>query len=73
MLAELCCCTETLLMEIRDNKFKRRDIAKTYFLAMTSTEKTDWKKVNTAIIERWSISGLKYIKRLAHNMLKPYL
>jgi hypothetical protein len=28
-------------------------------------EKIDWKKVNEAIIDRWSISGLQYIKQKA--------
>ena len=28
-------------------------------------EKIDWEKVNTAIINRWSISGLEYIKKRA--------
>lgn len=47
---------------------KRKDIAMTYRLVMEAERhgaKVDWLKVNTAIIERWSKSGLQYIKNLA--------
>jgi len=62
---ELASCTDSLLKEITDSQFKRRDIAQTYALALRSSEPTDWGRVNKAILERWSRSGLEYIKRLA--------
>ena len=65
MKFELCMCTQTLLHEIANKDMKRIDIAKTYYLAIQSSEKTDWKKVNKAIIDRWSKSGLNYIKTQA--------
>ena len=43
----------------------QKTIAKTYALALRSQEKTDWKAANEAIIERWSISGLERIKKMA--------
>lgn len=65
MKIELACCTDTLLMEIKNKQFKRKDIAKTYKMAICSSWVTDWEKVNLAIIKRWSRSGLEYIKKIA--------
>jgi len=62
---KLMCCTEVLLGEIQNKELKQKDIAQTYLLALRSNEETDWKKVNQAIMERWSISGLKKIKNMA--------
>lgn len=64
---ELACCESTLLSEIADKRFKQKSIAKTYALALRSSERdsVDWLKVNAAIIERWSVSGLDRIKRMA--------
>ena len=69
MILELACCEATLLQEIGNTVFKQKDVAKTYALAMRSSEvkKIDWGKVNRAIIERWSKSGLERIKQLAHS------
>lgn len=62
-------CESVLLMECGIPQIKRKDIALTYRLAMESEsegrEKIDWLKVNTAIINRWSKAGLKYIKEKA--------
>jgi len=65
MKIELANCTRTLLDEIADKDFKQRSIAMTYALALQSREKVDWQIVNMAIIERWSVSGLERIKKLA--------
>ena len=65
MRVELANCTTTLLQEIADNRMKRRNVAKTYALALKSSEPTDWSAVNAAIIQRWSRSGLEWIKRMA--------
>ncbi|MDD3961296.1 MAG: hypothetical protein PHT77_05475 [Bacteroidales bacterium] len=62
-------CESVLLMECGIPQIKRNDIAMTYRLAMEAErdgrEKIDWLKVNTAIINRWSKSGLRYIKERA--------
>jgi hypothetical protein len=64
-------CTNQLLREISCKECKRFDIAVTYRLAMLTEqhggEKTDWTTVNKAIMERWSRSGLEWIKRKAHK------
>lgn len=57
--------TQTLLNEISDPKILRKDVATTYRLALQSSEATDWKAVNKAIIERWSFSALEWIKKQA--------
>ena len=65
MIIELANCERTILQEISNKQFKQRSIAKTYALAMRSSEPVDWSKVNAAIIERWSVSGLDRIKKMA--------
>jgi hypothetical protein len=58
-----------LIREIADTSLKRRDIAQTYALAIDAERedgaKVDWHKVNRAIIDRWSPSGLEWIKKQA--------
>ena len=61
---ELCCCTQTLLNDIKTMPNKK-SVAQTYSLALRSSEETDWKIVNKAIIERWSMLGLDDIKKMA--------
>ena len=65
MIVELAATTQTLLSEIAMPEVKRNSVALTYALAMRSSEATDWKAVNEAIIKRWSVAGLTYIKERA--------
>ena len=67
MKIELAGCENTLLDEIADPRMKRLDVAKTYCLALRSSERdqVDWKKVNQAIIDRWSCFALAWIKEQA--------
>jgi len=67
MKIELACCTSTLLREIADKTLHQKDVAKTYSLAIRSSEATNWSEVNYAIVRRWSFTGLKRIKHLAWN------
>ena len=62
---ELYDCTAVLLCEIRMKEIKQKDVACTYALALRSSEINDWKSVNQAIINRWSMAGLKRIKEMA--------
>ena len=66
---ELMCCQTVLLNEIADKRMKRKDVAKTYALAMLSSDTPNWSVVNQAIIERWSRSGLEYIKKIAWSYM----
>ncbi len=65
MKIELVNCTQTLLDKIGNKVFKRKDVAATYALAIRSSEPTDFALVNKRIIERWSRSGLEFIKNEA--------
>jgi hypothetical protein len=65
MIIELCNCTAVLLHEIMMKEIKQKDVACTYALALRSSENTDWQSVNQAIINRWSMAGLKRIKNMA--------
>jgi len=65
MKVELCCCEWVLFNELSIKEIKQKDIALTYRMAMESSEAVDWEKVNKAIINRWSFSGLKRVKHMA--------
>ncbi len=49
------------------NKCTQKQIAQTYALALRSSWPTDWSKVNSMIVERWSVAGLNRIKKMAHS------
>ena len=57
---------DEILEQIADKKQKRNDIAKTYIGVLAvpffMKDTIDIPKINKAIINRWSMSGLKYIK-----------
>lgn len=63
---ELACVESVIENEIKQG-CTQRQIAQTYALALRSSWPTDWARVNKAIVERWSVSGLKRIKELAHS------
>ena len=64
---ELINCEDALLREIAEPELHRKDVALTYAFAVRSSENAtiNWSKVNGAIIERWSMSALEWIKREA--------
>lgn len=51
-----------LLEEIANPQMRRRDVAMTYRLALKSADRVNWGTVNRAIISRWSVSALEWIK-----------
>lgn len=59
---ELYCCEDTILNEISHKEYKRNNIVLTYYFCLISSEDINFWKINKAIIERWSHSGLNYIK-----------
>jgi hypothetical protein len=59
----------TILNEIADPRMKRDDVALTYAFAIRQRAEMDWSKVNHAIIDRWSLSALKYIKERAWRLV----
>jgi hypothetical protein len=54
-----------LLEEIADPKMTRRQVALTYRLALLDQDAVDWPTVNRAIVARWSLSALNWIKQFA--------
>ena len=61
--SSLMCVEDTIENEIAQG-CTQRSIAMTYALALQSTWKTDWPRVNAAITKRWP-NGLERIKRMA--------
>jgi hypothetical protein len=59
-----------LLEEIANPAMKRLDVAKTYRLILASgdQDRVIWRTVNTAVIDRWSVSALDWIKQFAWKM-----
>lgn len=51
-----------------DENNKRDDIAAKYALALAQADPVEWAAVNLAIKERWSKSGLIYIKERAWKL-----
>lgn len=61
----------TLLREIADSHLTRDDVALTYAMAMRGGEEVDWSKVNHAILDRWSMAALRYVKTEAWKLVQP--
>ena len=70
MRIQLIDCERVMLDEISMPEITRDSLAITYAFGLRGDESIDWEKVNHAIIERWSLSALEYIKRKAWNMLE---
>jgi hypothetical protein len=59
-----------MLREIADKRMTRDDVALTYAFGLRDAiDAVDWAKVNRAIIDRWSLSALKYVKAKAWRTL----
>lgn len=70
MKVELMDVENVILEEIAVPEVKRKSIAQTYAFGIGSSEDINWKRINEAIVKRWSISGLNYIKRIAWKMVE---
>jgi hypothetical protein len=46
------------------NNCETRDEAVQIYTDAMSMQNVDWSKVNNSIIDKWSLSGLKYIKNM---------
>jgi hypothetical protein len=57
-----------LLATVNDWGTTRRDVAADYAASLVYGKREDWATINMAIIERWSPSGLKWIKREAWKL-----
>lgn len=64
MEIELSNAEELILGEIADPNMTRDAVAVTYAFMLWQRQghDYDWRRVNRAIMERWSLSALEYIK-----------
>jgi hypothetical protein len=69
MHVEMIGVEAALLAEIADTRVKRNGVVLTYAFGIRGSEEIDWPKVNAAIIERWSMAGLTYIKQRAWKLV----
>jgi len=58
-------CADMVIQNEINQCCTQKQIAQTYALALRSENHVDWKAINIAIINRWSVSGLERIKQLA--------
>lgn len=65
MRFELLIPEEVIIREIQDKKFNQKDIAKTMAIILRQGSDVDWKRINAAIVNRWSKAGLNRIKEMA--------
>ena len=61
---------DVILKNIADTTMTRDDIALTYALCTTSSEKPDFGKINTALQARWGLGDRKYIKQKAWQIME---
>lgn len=64
-MLELSTPTETVLHEIKDLRLKQKQIAKTCAVIISSGVDADWKAINAAIVERWSLSARERVLKMA--------
>jgi hypothetical protein len=70
MVMMLMCCEDVIENEIAQG-LKQKDVAMTYAMAMHSHDhgrETDWRRINEAIISKWSRRGLERVKKMAHGI-----
>jgi len=69
---DMLCCTDTICDEVAAG-LSRKDIALSYALAMRSAargaDKPDWSRINHAILARFKMSSLEWIKKRALDLL----
>jgi len=56
-----------ILREIADRAMSQKDVAQTYaiLIRQCGPDGANWARINRAIMDRWGMSGLERIKRLA--------
>ena len=71
MKIEMMFCEETILQEIADKNFTRDSIALTYAFCRDAkkTQNINFRTINEAIVKRWSLSALGYIKEKAAKLI----
>ena len=59
-----------ILARVADKRMRRYDVAVAYTECMHPSADVDFRVVNAAIMERWSLSGLRWIKAAAWRRLE---
>lgn len=69
----LVCCTDVILQDLGAAEATQREVALTYAMAIKSqaqgADKPDWPTINKAIITRWNMKALEWIKKRAFDIL----
>jgi hypothetical protein len=69
----LVCCTDVILNDLAQG-CTRKGLALTYAMALKSAaqgaDKPDWRAINTAILAKYKMSGLEWIKKRAWDIVK---
>jgi len=69
---QLMCCEQVIENEIKHG-VRRKDVAITYAMTVRSEamgRKTNWKRINAAILAKWGRRGLMAVKNRAHGILE---
>ena len=65
-------CTDTICAEVAVKEIKQKEVALSYACALRTwaakIEEPDWQRINRAILDRWSMSGLERIKKRAMDI-----
>ena len=71
MKVELMFCEEIIRQEIAEKESTRDDVALTYALCRDAkkTQNVNFRTINEAIVKRWSLSALEYIKGKATKLM----
>jgi hypothetical protein len=70
MYVEMVDPQRVMLDEIADRRLTRDDVAMTYAFALRQANEVDFAVVNRAIMDRWSIAALRYIKDKAWRIAR---
>ena len=69
MKVDLCNIESVIETEIK-NKCNQKTIALSYAFALTSSNEIDFKKINQLIVNRWSMSGLDRVMKMALKLVE---
>ena len=58
-----------ILREIADERMTRDDVALSYAFALRQADECDFSAINHAILDRWSMAALRYIKAKAWRLV----
>lgn len=59
-----------ILREIADRRMTRDDVLTTYAWCIRQADEVDFAVVNRAILDRWSMAALRYIKEGAWRFIR---